>query len=105
MSPGADQTDTDSDGQGDACDTDDDGDGLSDSADPDCAAAWDDDESGTPTACENGVDDDGDGWTDDADPDCADGADEIHMMRTAERTIAAFRDHGTTKAATGGLPV
>jgi acyl-CoA dehydrogenase len=35
----------------------------------------------------------------------ADGADEIHLMRTAERTIAAYRDHGTTKAATGNLPV
>jgi len=31
----------------------------------------------------------------------ADGADEIHLMRTAERAISAFRDHGTTKAATG----
>jgi acyl-CoA dehydrogenase len=35
----------------------------------------------------------------------ADGADEIHLMRTAERTISAYRDHGTTKAATGNLPV
>ncbi len=35
----------------------------------------------------------------------ADGADEIHQMRIAERTIAAFRDHGTTKAATGNLPI
>jgi acyl-CoA dehydrogenase len=35
----------------------------------------------------------------------ADGADEIHQMRIAERTIAAYRDHGTTKAATGNLPV
>jgi acyl-CoA dehydrogenase len=35
----------------------------------------------------------------------ADGADEIHQMRIAERTIAAFRDHGTTKAATGSLPI
>jgi acyl-CoA dehydrogenase len=35
----------------------------------------------------------------------ADGADEIHLMRTAERTIAAYRDHGTTKAATGSLPI
>jgi acyl-CoA dehydrogenase len=35
----------------------------------------------------------------------ADGADEIHQMRIAERTIAAYKDHGTTKAATGGLPV
>ena len=35
----------------------------------------------------------------------ADGADEIHQMRIAQRTIAAYRDHGTTKAATGALPV
>jgi acyl-CoA dehydrogenase len=35
----------------------------------------------------------------------ADGADEIHLMRTAERTIAAYKDHGTTAAATGSLPV
>jgi len=35
----------------------------------------------------------------------ADGADEIHQMRIAERTIAAYTDDGTTKAATGGLPV
>ena len=31
--------------------------------------------------------------------------DEIHLMRTAERTISAYRDHGTTKSATGNLPV
>jgi len=35
----------------------------------------------------------------------ADGADEIHLMRTAERTIAAYKDHGTTAAATGSLPL
>jgi acyl-CoA dehydrogenase len=35
----------------------------------------------------------------------ADGADEIHQMRIAERLIAAYRDHGTTKVATGNLPV
>lgn len=35
----------------------------------------------------------------------ADGADEVHQMRIAERTIAAYRDHGTTAAATGALPV
>ena len=35
----------------------------------------------------------------------ADGADEIHQMRIAERTIAAFNDHGTTRAATGDLPL
>jgi hypothetical protein len=34
----------------------------------------------------------------------ADGADEIHQMRIAQRTIAAYNDHGTTKAATGNLP-
>ncbi|MEU7739102.1 acyl-CoA dehydrogenase family protein [Nonomuraea sp. NPDC049158] len=35
----------------------------------------------------------------------ADGADEIHQMRIAERTIAAYRDSGSTAAATGGLPL
>ena len=35
----------------------------------------------------------------------ADGADEIHLMRTAERTIAAYKDHGSTAAATGDLPL
>jgi len=35
----------------------------------------------------------------------ADGADEIHQMRIAQRTIAAYRDHGSTKAATGNLPI
>jgi acyl-CoA dehydrogenase len=35
----------------------------------------------------------------------ADGADEIHQMRIAQRTIAAFKDHGTTKTATGDLPL
>ncbi|WP_066375077.1 acyl-CoA dehydrogenase family protein [Herbidospora mongoliensis] len=35
----------------------------------------------------------------------ADGADEIHQMRIAERTIAAYRDTGSTRAATGGLPL
>ena len=35
----------------------------------------------------------------------ADGADEIHLMRTAERAISAFRDHGSTAAATGNLPL
>ena len=33
----------------------------------------------------------------------ADGADEIHQMRIAERTIAAYKDTGSTNAATGGL--
>jgi len=35
----------------------------------------------------------------------ADGADEVHQMRIAQRTIAAYKDFGTTKAATGGLPL
>jgi acyl-CoA dehydrogenase len=35
----------------------------------------------------------------------ADGADEIHQMRIAQRTIAAYKDHGTTRAATGDLPL
>jgi acyl-CoA dehydrogenase len=35
----------------------------------------------------------------------ADGADEIHQWRIAERTIAAYKDHGTTKTATGDLPI
>ena len=35
----------------------------------------------------------------------ADGADEIHQMRIAERTIAAYKDSGTTASATGGLPI
>ncbi|MEI8240499.1 MAG: acyl-CoA dehydrogenase family protein [Actinomycetota bacterium] len=35
----------------------------------------------------------------------ADGADEIHQMRIAQRSISAFRDHGTTRTATGNLPI
>ncbi len=35
----------------------------------------------------------------------ADGADEIHQMRIAQRTIAAYTDHGTTRTATGNLPI
>ncbi len=35
----------------------------------------------------------------------ADGADEIHQMRIAQRTIAAYKDHGTTSSATGSLPL
>jgi acyl-CoA dehydrogenase len=35
----------------------------------------------------------------------ADGADEIHQMRIAQNTIAAYSDHGTTRSATGDLPV
>jgi acyl-CoA dehydrogenase len=35
----------------------------------------------------------------------ADGADEVHQMRIAQRTIKAFSDSGSTAAATGGLPI
>jgi acyl-CoA dehydrogenase len=35
----------------------------------------------------------------------ADGADEIHQMRIAQRTIAAYKDTGSTRTATGDLPV
>ncbi len=35
----------------------------------------------------------------------ADGADEIHKWRVAEATIAAYRSEGTTRAATGDLPL
>jgi acyl-CoA dehydrogenase len=35
----------------------------------------------------------------------ADGADEIHQMRIAQRTIAAYKDTGSTRAATGNLPL
>lgn len=35
----------------------------------------------------------------------ADGADEIHQMRIAQRTIAAYKDFGSTRTATGDLPV
>ncbi|MGP3954377.1 acyl-CoA dehydrogenase family protein [Nonomuraea sp. 3N208] len=35
----------------------------------------------------------------------ADGADEIHQMRIAERTIAAYRATGSTSSATGNLPL
>ena len=35
----------------------------------------------------------------------ADGADEIHQMRIAQRTLAAWRDTGSTRRATGDLPV
>jgi acyl-CoA dehydrogenase len=35
----------------------------------------------------------------------ADGADEIHQMRIAERTIEAYRSTGSTNSATGGLPL
>ena len=35
----------------------------------------------------------------------ADGADEIHQMRIAQRTIAAYKDTGSTRTATGDLPI
>jgi acyl-CoA dehydrogenase len=35
----------------------------------------------------------------------ADGADEVHQMRIAQRTIAAYKDHGSTRSATGDLPL
>ena len=35
----------------------------------------------------------------------ADGADEIHQMRIAQRTTATYKDHGSTRAATGDLPI
>ncbi len=35
----------------------------------------------------------------------ADGADEIHQMRIAQRTIAAYKNDGSTRRATGNLPI
>jgi acyl-CoA dehydrogenase len=35
----------------------------------------------------------------------ADGADEVHQWRIAERTIAAYKKDGSTRTATGGLPL
>ncbi len=35
----------------------------------------------------------------------ADGADEVHQWRIAQRTIAAYQRDGSTRAATGGLPL
>jgi len=35
----------------------------------------------------------------------ADGADEVHQWRIAQRTIDAYKKHGTTKTATGDLPL
>ncbi len=35
----------------------------------------------------------------------ADGADEVHQMRIAQRTIAAYMDTGSTRTATGDLPL
>ena len=65
----ADQTDTDSDGVGDACDDDDDGDGVADSSD-NCplvanASQTDTDSDGSGDACD--TDDDGDGVADSSD--------------------------------------
>jgi acyl-CoA dehydrogenase len=35
----------------------------------------------------------------------ADGADEVHQWRIAQRTIDAYKAHGSTRTATGGLPL
>ncbi len=35
----------------------------------------------------------------------ADGADEVHMMRIAQRTIAAYKDTGSVRKAVGSLPI
>jgi acyl-CoA dehydrogenase len=35
----------------------------------------------------------------------ADGADEVHQMTIARNAIAAFKDHGSTRVATGDLPL
>ena len=35
----------------------------------------------------------------------ADGADEVHQMRIAQRTIAAYKDPAPPAAATGNLPI
>jgi acyl-CoA dehydrogenase len=35
----------------------------------------------------------------------ADGADEIHLMRTAQRAIASYTDTGSMRKATGSLPI
>jgi acyl-CoA dehydrogenase len=35
----------------------------------------------------------------------ADGADEVHQMTIARNAISAYRDHGSTRTATGDLPV
>jgi acyl-CoA dehydrogenase len=35
----------------------------------------------------------------------ADGADEVHQWRIAQRTIDAYTRHGSTRTATGGLPL
>jgi len=35
----------------------------------------------------------------------ADGADEVHQMRIAQRTIASYTRDGSTRRATGDLPI
>ena len=35
----------------------------------------------------------------------ADGADEVHMMRIAQRTIASYKDTGSVRKAVGDLPI
>jgi acyl-CoA dehydrogenase len=35
----------------------------------------------------------------------ADGPDEVHQMRIAQRTIAAYTEHGSSRKATGDLPL
>jgi acyl-CoA dehydrogenase len=35
----------------------------------------------------------------------ADGADEVHQMRIAQRSIKAWTDTGSTSRATGDLPI
>jgi hypothetical protein len=35
----------------------------------------------------------------------ADGRDEVHQMRIAQRAIAAYKQDGSTRRATGDLPV
>jgi acyl-CoA dehydrogenase len=35
----------------------------------------------------------------------ADGSDEVHQMRIAQRTLAAYRENGSTRTATGDLPL
>jgi acyl-CoA dehydrogenase len=35
----------------------------------------------------------------------ADGADEVHQMRIAQRTMAAYTDEGSARRAAGNLPI
>ena len=35
----------------------------------------------------------------------ADGADEVHQMTIARNAIASYKDHGSTRVATGDLPL